>query len=132
MTNKHFKVDKQLFAFLKTTLKDINQKTNFNNKKKGFSYLSKLEAEALVKTFLFHKPNLALFSSYFSQEQNTIYSENFRFDPNSNLFFWFQSITSLQIRIRHDNQLSQFFQIVIKKKSHCILEILMWSRSNMN
>ena len=35
--------------------------------KKRFSYLSKLEAGALVKTFLFHKPNLALFSSYFSQ-----------------------------------------------------------------
>ena len=49
-----------LITFLKITLKNIN--------KKGFSYLSKLEAGALVKSFLFHKPNLALFSSYFSQE----------------------------------------------------------------
>ena len=65
MKNKHFKVIAQLFTFLKTTLKDMYKQ------KKGFSYLSKLEAGALVKTFLFHKSNLALFSSYFSQEKKT-------------------------------------------------------------
>ena len=43
----------------------------------------------------------ALLFIFLTRKKNTIYSENFRSDPNSNL--WFQSITSLQIRIRHDN-----------------------------
>ena len=101
-----------MYAFIKTTLKDIN-------KKKRFSYLSKLEAEALVKTFLFHKPNLALFSSYFSQEQNTIYSENFRFDPNSKSFSGSNQSLHFKFGLGMIIGFHSFFKLS-SKKSHTV------------
>ena len=125
MKNKHSKVNTQWFTFLKTTLKDINKKRVFLPVKvRSWStskiiFVSQAKFGALLFIFLTRKK-----TRFIRKISDLIrFQKNFLVKPiNQSLHFKFGLGMIISFHSFSNCQ----------KKSHCILEILMRSRSNMN
>ena len=123
MKNKHFKVNTQWFTFLKTTLKNINKKRVFLPVKvRSWStskiiFVSQAKFGALLFIFLTRKK-----TRFIRKISDLIRIQNFFSGSNQSLHFKFGLGMIISFHSFSNCQ----------KKSHCILEILMRSRSNMN
>ena len=121
MKNKHFKVNKQWLTFLKTTLKYINKKRGFLPVKvRSWStskiiFVSQAKFGALLFIFLTRKKTRFIRKiSDLIRIQISGSNQSLHFKFGLGMIISFHSFSNCQ------------------KKSHCILEILMRSRSNMN